>query len=466
MLNFMLTIELKPGVAILLMVLIAIIFVAFIFLLYRGVKKERFRFIAEKLKINELDKVAFDEMLQNRFRSAGKNTHFSVMYFELHDAKNMKEAFGDKQFNNIREALRERLYGVLPKGSKICLYEEDLLVGYIEEDLSYKELCDLATFCLAEAHKPISLITRVKVELDLNIGINSYNAFNSNMDQFVENAELALAYAKRQGINRYVVYSAELMEKESDEYKYYQEIKSAIANGEFTLYYQPIVDLSNGSVFAYESLLRWNHRTLGVLSPAKFLHILEQSGDIQWVGQWAFEQLVIASKRYHENHPNERVVFTFNLSLKQLLKSDLTDDMRRILKKYRVAASDICVEIAEGDIFNKQQVVAENIEKLRQCGFLLAVDDFGLDMSSLRALEAFKLNWVKLDKSFIEQSKDDFLIGGVVEALVKTAERGGMKMIAEGVEDEVVLDYIKERGIPYGQGYHFGKPLPPQDYHI
>jgi EAL domain-containing protein (putative c-di-GMP-specific phosphodiesterase class I) len=140
--------------------------------------------------------------------------------------------------------------------------------------------------------------------------------------------------------------------------------------------------------------------------------------------------------------------------------------MRRVLKKYRANAADFCMEISESAMFDSRPEVGANIEKLRQSGFLIAIDDFGVEMSSLKKLENLKVDWVKLDRSFIEQSKDDFLIGGVVGTLVQYAARGAFKMIAEGIEDEVVLEYVKERAIPYGQGYHFGKPLPPQDYGI
>lgn len=456
--------ELKSGVAIFLLIIIAVIFAVAIFFLYRGIKRERHRFIAERLKINDMDKAGYNAMLEHRFRSAGKHTHFSVMYIELQDAKGMKQAFGEKQFKTIIDTLFERFYNVFPKGTKICALETDLLAVFIDEDLDKNALSSLAGFCLSEGCKPINLITKVKVEPDLNIGVNSYNSFNTTLEGFNQNLDYALAASKRSGLNRYVIYSAELMDKESDEYKYYQEIKSAIEANEFTLYYQPIYNLSDNKICAFESLLRWNHHTLGVLAPNKFLQIMEQSGDINWVGTWAFEQLVVLHANYAEKHPDSGVVFTLNLSLKQLLNPDLCDELRRILKKHRATASDFCMEISESAMFDKRNVAVENIQKLHQCGFLIAIDDFGLEMSSLKMLENLNVDWVKLDRSFVDQSKEDFLLGGVVNTLVQFAEKKEFKIVAEGVEDEVVLDYIKDMSIPYGQGYFFGKPLPPEEY--
>jgi EAL domain-containing protein (putative c-di-GMP-specific phosphodiesterase class I) len=144
----------------------------------------------------------------------------------------------------------------------------------------------------------------------------------------------------------------------------------------------------------------------------------------------------------------------------------LAEDFRKIYKKFKIPAQNICLEIVEFSIFDKVPEVSSNILKLTQMGFKIAVDDFGLEMSSLKMLENLKFDWVKLDRKFIEQAQDDFLIGGVVETLVGFAEHKNFKIVAEGVEDEVVLEYIKGLKIQYGQGYHFGKPLPPEEYGI
>ncbi|MFQ7034462.1 MAG: EAL domain-containing protein [Candidatus Borkfalkia sp.] len=458
--------ELKPGVAILLVVLFVLVAAAAMFFLYRGIRKDRNRYIADKLKIGELNKDSFDDLILRRFHSAGKNTHFSVFFIEINDAKNIRESFGEKQFAGAVNTLVERLYRILPKGSKVCLYEYDLLAVLVDEDLDKKALSDLASFCLLEGRKPVSLITRVRLELDLSIGVNSYNAFSANFNAFKQNLELALAVSKRNGLNKYTIYSSEISNSESEEYKYYQEIKSAIEANEFTLYYQPVYDLKNNVIFAYESLLRWNHKTLGVLAPGKFLNILEQSGDINWVGAWAFEQLLIAQQRYKQKNPDKNVTFSMNLSPKQLMNPNLTDDFRRVLKKYKVPANEVCMEIVEFAMFDKMPEVHENIQKLVQCGFQIALDDFGLEMSSLKRLENLQVNWVKLDRSFIDEAKDDLLIGGVANSLVGYAEKNDFRIIAEGIEDDVTLDFIKELSIPYGQGYYFGKPKAPAEYDI
>ncbi len=455
---------LNTGVTIFLTILILLLSGVAIFFLYRGVRKDRSRYINSKLQTGELDKEGFDEFLKKRFASANKNTHFTVYYIEVNDAKPMQESFGEKLFGSAMATLQDRFYKLFPRGSRVCIYEYDSIVVYTEEDMTKKEISDISAFCLVEGHKPIGSATRVKLELDLNMGVCSYNAFSADFDTFKQNLELALATSKRSGLNKFTVYSADLMGSDTEEYKYYQEIKSAIEANEFTLYYQPIFDLQQNRAIAYEALLRWNHKTLGVLSPAKFLSIIEQSGDINWVGTWAFEQMLVTYERHKSEHPQDDVIFSMNLSPKQLMNPKLVEDLRRILKKHRVSAGEVCLEIVEFAMFDKVQQVKDNIQQLTQSGFKIAVDDFGLEMSSLKMLENLQFNFVKLNKSFIEQSQDDFLIGGVVDALVGYSEKKNFQIVASGVEDDVTLEFLKERKIHCGQGYFFGKPQPPEEY--
>ena len=435
-----------------------------VFLFFR-IRRERTRYISNKLKSGSLDKKSFDEFLKKCFASAGKTTRFTVFYIEINDAKPLLESFGERQYYSALATLEDRFFKLFPRGVRVCNYDVDSIMVYTEADMDKKAISDLATFCLMESHKSIGMVSHVKLELDVNIGVCSYSAFSADYGTFRQNLDVALAASKRNGLNRFTIYSSELMAHDSEEYKYYQEIKQAIEDSEFTLYYQPIYDLQQNRPIAFETLLRWNHKTLGVLSPAKFLSIMEQSGDINWVGVWAFEQMLAAFNRYKEKNHND-ILFTMNLSPKQLMNPKLVEDLRRILKKYRVNANELCLEIVEFAMFDKVPQVADNIERLTQSGFKIAIDDFGLETSSLKMLENLQVHFVKLNKSFVEQSQDDFLIGGVVNALVSYADSKNFRIVASGVEDDVTVAFLKERKIHCGQGYFFGKPLPPEDYGI
>lgn len=465
MLNSLLELNLDPGVYILLVVLFFLFCVGASVLLFFGIRRDRNRLIAEKYKIKELDRAGFEEMLKHKYETVKEDTHFSVMLVQIDGISEMTASLGERQVKKITQTLRERLVRVIPHGSKICNYSEDGLAVYIEEHMDNKGLTNVATVALSECNKPVVLLTRAKLNINVNIGIASNNEFSADAVSLLQNTELAVVTARKGGLNKFVIYSEELAETQTEEYKQYQEIKTAIAEHQFTLFYQPIFDLKANKVIAYESLVRWQHPTLGVLTPAKFLPVMEQTGDINWIGTWAFEQQLRMQTKHYKDHPeDEDLIFAFNLSPKQLMYPHLAEEFRKIYKKFKIPAKNICMEIVEFSMFDKVPEVASNILKLTQMGFKIAVDDFGMEMSSLKTLENLQFDWVKLDRKFIEQAQDDFLIGGVVETLVGFAERKGFGVVAEGVEDEVILDYIKGLKIGFGQGYYFGKPKPPQEY--
>lgn len=463
--NSLLELNLQPGVAIFLVILVTVIFVVATFFLILGIRNERNRTIAEKYRIKELDHTTFNQMVAHAYSIADEDTHFTVMLLKITESEKLKSTLGEKQFNRILSTVKERLIHVIPHGSKICTYDGDRIAVFIEEDMDAKGITNLATMSIEEAKKPVVLLTRAKIQLHVNAGLASNDEFSKTADELLQNIEIALANASGVGVDMYSVYSSELAERQSEEYRHYKEIKTAIEKQQFTLYYQPIYDLNQNKVIAYESLVRWNHPTLGVLTPDRFLPIMEQTGDVNWIGTWAFERMLKDQTAYIKAHPDNRnVIFSINLSPKQLMYPHLAEEFRKIYKNYRIPPQNICVEIVEFAIFDKVPEVSSNIARLTQMGFKIAIDDFGLEMSSLKLLENINFDWIKLARKFIEQAQDDFLIGGVVETLVGFSERKNCRIVAEGVEDDIILKYVKGLKIHYGQGYYFGKPMPFESY--
>lgn len=461
------TIQFEPSVYALIIVLVVLVCAGGSFLLYRGIRRDRSKLLAEKLKISSLDRAGLEALIKHKYEIATDKTHFACLLLQVHDVERLKTSLGEKQVEKIFATLRERITRVIPRGSKICEYGDNALAVYMEEEMDNIGMSTVASVVISECGKPVTLITRARMILNVNVGIISYNEFSPDADSFIQNMELALATAYKSGINKYAIYSEQLAETQTEEYKQYQEIKQAIAENQFVLYYQPIYDLNVGKVYAYESLVRWQHPTLGLLTPAKFLPIMEQTGDINWVGVWSFENMLALQEKHYKEHPADGdVIFSLNLSPKQLMWPHLSEEFRKVFRKYRIPADRICLEIVEFSIFDKVEDVAANILKLTQMGFKIAVDDFGMEMSSLKLLEERKYDWIKLDKKFVDKAQDDFLIGGVVDSLVAYAEKNGTIVVAEGIEDEVTKQYVKGLKIGYGQGYLFGRPELPEVYKL
>jgi len=461
------TLNLDTGVYILLVIFAFLLFVGIsIFLVFR-IRRDRNRLIAEKYKIKELDRFGFEELLRHKYEIANEDTHFSVFLIRIDGVEELKTSLGERQVKKIILTLRERIIRVIPHGSKICDFAEDELAIYIEENMDNLGLTNVALVTISECNKPIMLLTRTKIQMNINIGIAGNNEISRDATSLLQNLELALSNSAAAGLNKFEIYSEELAEQQTEQYKKYLEIKEAIKNQQFTLFFQPIVRLQDNKVIGYETLVRWQHPTLGTLTPDKFLPIMEQTGDINWIGTWAFEQMLRLQTKHYREHPAESdVIFALNLSPKQLMYPHLAEEFRKVYKRYHIPAKNIVLEIVEFSMYDKIAEVASNVLKLTQMGYQIAVDDFGLEMSSMKNLEELTFDWVKLDRKFIDKSQDDFLIGSMVETLVAFAERKNFKVVAEGIEDEVIYKYVKGLKIGYGQGYYYGKPLPPEEYKI
>lgn len=278
------TLNLNNGVYILLVVLFFLFCIGASVFLFFGIRRDRNRLIAEKYKIKELDRLGFEEMLKHKYETANADTHFSVMLVQIDGIEDMRASLGERQVKKLTQTLRERIVRVIPHGSKICDYNGECLAVYIEEHMDNIGLTNIATVTISECNKPLTLLTRAKLNVNINLGIVSNNEFSKDSVALLQNLELATVTARKGGLNKFVIYSEELAETQTEEYKHYQEIKTAIAEHQFALYFQPIYDLATNKPVAYESLVRWVHPTLGILTPHKFLPIMEQTGDINWIG--------------------------------------------------------------------------------------------------------------------------------------------------------------------------------------
>lgn len=423
--------------------------------LIKSVKKARINFIdsqnQEKMKITDVKR-----FIQKRIETANRKTSFSILQIDIYDKESLKSNLGNIQLNNIISELIDRLSFLMMEGVKYFI-EEYTITFYFKNYLGIKQLNYMAKTILTQSNKPFTIVGSLKVDIDVNICGLNFPDCGKTYEEFMHSLDLAMIESKRKGLNTYRIYDRQLSNAETEEYKYYKEIKDAIVNKEFTLFYQPIFNVTNMSIVGAESLLRWNHKMLGILPPSKFLDILEQSGDIYWVGLWAFEQLVKQYQQLKVKFPDNELCLSMNLSTKQLLNPALVNELKRILIKHRAEASDFCMEIIEVAMLDKVEIIQENIARLRQLGFMIAIDNYGLEFSTISHLDNLAVNTIKLHKKFLSKSSGTFT-KNIIEMINKQAQEKNMKIIAEGIEDEESIKLLKDYNIKLGQGYYFSKP--------
>jgi EAL domain-containing protein (putative c-di-GMP-specific phosphodiesterase class I) len=254
------------------------------------------------------------------------------------------------------------------------------------------------------------------------------------------------------------VYNDEMSDQGGEHVEYYYQIKHAIQHKEFQLFYHPMINVKTNNLYGVEALIRWNHPEHGLLSPFKFLGIMEQSGDINWIGLWGIETLIKTYQELKQEFPKREILFSMNLSPKQLMNDSLPMDFQKILKKYRMSADSIILEIIEFAVFDKQINIFKNLKKLKELGFKIAIDGFGLDYATLSRVEELDIDIIKLDNEFLKE-EESYMKAKFASLLVEFAKRNKYEVVCEVIESKEMLDEAKKYNIDIMQGFYFSKPL-------
>lgn len=428
---------------------------------YRNYRDEMTLLIEGALSKNE---IVFS--ITSHISKIPKDMSFSLMLLSFDKFEEIISIFGEKESQKILERFVANIDKALPQKVQIGRYSKDEFIVAVRSDYTRAETMRLAERIKEAASLPIKVAGGTETNQHVSIGIAYYPYHGRNFKQLFNSLNLALYIAKRGGGDSIVLYSDEMDVQESENVRFYGEIKEAIDNKQFMLYYQPIIDVEGHYIYGAEALLRWQHPEYGVLSPNKFIHIIEQSGDINWVGSWGVECLIKEFLQLKKMFPSKHFQLSMNLSPKQLANENLIMNFQNLIKKYRVLAKNITLEIIEFAIFEKHDVVKNNLLKLKELGFQIAVDGFAMDHTILEKIGSLPLDIIKLDRDFLQEDEESsFLKTRYAEMLIEFAEKNNKKIICEGIEN---IDMLKKAGnykINLLQGFYFSKPIAEEEFH-
>ncbi|HLO12232.1 MAG TPA: EAL domain-containing protein [Pseudoneobacillus sp.] len=300
------------------------------------------------------------------------------------------------------------------------------------------------------------------VSVSVSIGI----AFSNSQEEIlaadlVKKADTAMYYSKKYRQNPYTIYTKELELDTTYKLTIEQDLKSAIKNNEFVLHYQPIMDLNTNNLAGMEALIRWNHPQLGLLSPDKFIAIAEESGKIVSIGKWVLRTACIQNKKWQDSgYPPFRIAV--NISTIQLQHYNFVEIVETVLEETGLEAKWLELEVTESILMEETEILKGNLIKLKKLGVSISIDDFGAGYTSLSYLRQFSFDRVKIDKSFINDINSDLNGKAITSTIITLAHKLKMGVIAEGIEDEVQLSYLRNEKSNEGQGYYFSRPLPPE----
>ena len=292
-----------------------------------------------------------------------------------------------------------------------------------------------------------------------SIGISLYPEHGKECSVLIKNADLAMYRAKERGKNNYQFYASKMGKTVQRKLVIEHDLRNALVNDEFVLYYQPQIDITTSQIIGAEALVRWQHPEKGLVPPNEFIPILEETGLIVDVGAWIFATACKQIKQWQKDG-FEKLNISINISARQFHDPGFIDLVKKQIKRYRLKPETVEMEITESVLMEDQSHTIKSLNSFDKLGFKMALDDFGTGYSSLSYLRRFKIDTLKVDQSFIRHVTDDKDDAAITAAIIAMAQSLNLKIIAEGVETKEQLEFLKKEKAIIVQGYLYSKPLP------
>jgi diguanylate cyclase (GGDEF)-like protein len=384
---------------------------------------------------------------------------FAVLYLDIDNFKDVNDTLGHAMGDLLLKEVVERLKSAVRPTDLVARFGGDefaILLPEIAEPATAGELAARIGKLLSA---PFSIEDH-KLRITSSIGIALYSPEVAGPEAMMVQADLALYGAKDRGRDCYRFHSQDLDLEVHERVRVAEELRVALDHGELELYYQPQVELATGRIIGLEALIRWNHKTRGLLTPASFIPIAERTGAILPLGHWVFEEACRQLKLWRDEGIEPQVL-SINVSGVQFkAASELEREVEASLTRWSVNPSNLELELTESVLMEATQRHANTLENLRQLGTKLSIDDFGTGYSSLKYLTQYRVNRLKLAQEFVFRVTVDYRNAAVVRAAIRLANELGLEVIAEGVETEAQARFLMGAGCEQAQGYYFSPPVP------
>jgi len=385
----------------------------------------------------------------------------SIVMVDLDHFKRINDSLGHHAGDELLVTVSERLLSAMRKTDTVARVGGDEFVILMPNSGGKAETIRCVNRILERVQAPI-LVAGREINVTASVGICVYPDWGADPVSLLRNADAAMYAAKDSGRNSYQVFSETMLEANADRLDLEAELRHALAKNEMFVVYQPQVDCRSGEVVGIEALLRWNHPVRGMVSPADFIPAAEDCGLILPIGEWVLRRACREAKEMQER-VGRRFTIAINLSPRQFLQSNLAEMVESALLESGLAAEDLELEITEYTLMISSTEPAVALGRLRELGVRIAIDDFGTGFSSFKYILEYKVDRLKIDRSFIAKCPQDANATSIVRTVIAMAHGLRMKVVAEGVETEEQAAFLVRRRCDESQGYLFGRPMPMAD---
>jgi diguanylate cyclase (GGDEF)-like protein len=422
--------------------------------------EDQIRFLAHHDALTSLPNRSLlkDRLTQAILQTQRHNPCVSVIFIDLDNFKTINDSLGHTAGDELLKIVAGRMVAcVRSTDTVVRLGGDEFVILLVDLPANPGEISAYLDRISAAIAEPILLEGR-SLYVTCSMGVATYPNDGLDPDTLLMNADAAMYKAKDAGRDSVQFYTAEMNVRVREKLALQQEMRDGLARSEFTLLFQPQVDLRTDRIFAVEALVRWRHPALGLLSPLKFIPLAEETGLIVPLGDWILHEACRRNKAWQDaGLPPLRI--SVNVSARQFKEKTLIDRVNNALRESGMAANHLELEITEGLIMQDVDQAIATMKELQHLGVQLAIDDFGTGYSSLNALKNFPVARLKIDKSFIKNLASDDRDKAVAAAVISLGQKLNLRVIAEGVETAEQLAILRENNCDEIQGYYFSKPV-------
>jgi diguanylate cyclase (GGDEF)-like protein len=399
----------------------------------------------------------YDRLNQSVAAAHRDNDQFALMFLDLDRFKYINDTMGHQAGDEMLKVIAARLVGAVREGDTVSRLGGDEFILLLRETGAEGALF-VAEKLLGSVAQSFE-ISGTTVSTEASIGISLYPHDGADVETLIKHADVAMYHAKEAGRNNFQFYTAQINERALSHFNIERDLRVALEQKQLMVYYQPQIRMSDRKLVGFEALLRWKHPEKGMVSPAAFIPVAEESGLVVPIGEWVLREVCSLARSWHERGL-PLVPVAVNLSARQLKDGRLAKFVRTLLTETGLPEWTLELELTESMMLDDEMAAMQFIGEMRELGVALSIDDFGTGYSSLGHLKKLQLDKLKIDQSFVRDLAVDEDDAAIVRAIISMAHGLGLTVIAEGVETIEQMDFLEALGCNEVQGYYYAKPMP------